>query len=505
MRQIVGILGTPVDVLNTEAVLARVEQFIRERRFHQIATANTDFLINALEDPELLHILRNADLVIPDGMPLLWASRLMRSPLPERVTGADLVPQLAALSAANGYRIFMLGARPQVAALARERLLAKHPGLQIVGCVSPPVAALVDMDHEGLLEQIRIARPDVLLVAFGNPKQEKWIHMNRQQLADVPVCIGVGGTFDFIAGQTARAPQWMQKSGLEWVHRLLQDPARLCRRYSRDLGHFSRHLLRQWLAMRGQVFTGGTEIQTAVVGDFTVISILGDLSGRTVPQVQAASEQALEAHTELIFDLQHVSAIDGEGLGMLINMPKRAASYHLRVRLACVPAFLARILKCSQLVDGPYHIAPTLARAFTSPGYRGLAWHVRCGADAALVEVRGDADTESVSRLENVCAKLLSGGRRVDLDLREVSYSGLALLGALCRLASARTGGPEVRLVVCDELRGLLRREKAESRFTVIGAPELPADAVEHPGGVLDRRDIYVPEALQRGPFAEKK
>src|SRR5438874_1510797 len=102
MRQTVGILGTPVDVLDMAAVLARLEQFIAERRFHQVATANTDFLINALEYPELRLILRTADLVIPDGMPLLWASQLMRSPLPERVTGADLVPQLAALAAVKG-------------------------------------------------------------------------------------------------------------------------------------------------------------------------------------------------------------------------------------------------------------------------------------------------------------------------------------------------------------------------------------------------------------------
>src|SRR3954447_23143394 len=106
MRQTVGILGTPVDNLDMSAVLGRIEQFISEHRFHQIATANTDFLINALEDPELRCILRTADLVIPDGMPLIWASRMMGSPLPERVTGADLVPRLASLAASRGYKIF---------------------------------------------------------------------------------------------------------------------------------------------------------------------------------------------------------------------------------------------------------------------------------------------------------------------------------------------------------------------------------------------------------------
>src|SRR5690348_6765724 len=108
MRQTVGILGTPVDNLGMSEVLARIEQFVSEHRFHQVATANTDFLINALEDPELRCILRTADLVIPDGMPLIWASRMMSSPLPERVTGADLVPKLARLAAAKGMKLFML-------------------------------------------------------------------------------------------------------------------------------------------------------------------------------------------------------------------------------------------------------------------------------------------------------------------------------------------------------------------------------------------------------------
>src|SRR5215475_10135001 len=111
MRQTVGILGTPIDILDTQEVLGRLEQFIQERRFHQVATANTDFLINAIEDPELRQILRNADLVMPDGMPVVWAARMMRSPLPERVTGADLVPALAARAAQQGYRLYMLGAR----------------------------------------------------------------------------------------------------------------------------------------------------------------------------------------------------------------------------------------------------------------------------------------------------------------------------------------------------------------------------------------------------------
>ena len=183
MRQTVGILGTPIDILNTEEALARMEQFIGERRFHQVATANADFLINALADPELRHILRNADLVVPDGMPVVWAARATRSRLPERVTGADIVPALARMAAKSGYRIFMLGAMPEVAQGAKEKLEAANPGLQIVGCISPKIPSISEMDSESILQEIDRVKPDILLVAFGNPKQEKWIYLHRDRSA----------------------------------------------------------------------------------------------------------------------------------------------------------------------------------------------------------------------------------------------------------------------------------------------------------------------------------
>src|SRR5262249_32677262 len=153
--------------------------------------------------------------------------------LRERVAGSDLVPKLAGIAARQGYRVFMLGGREDVAKKAKEQLEQDHPGLQIVGCVSPPIASIVEMDNEAIIGQIEAAKPDILLVAFGNPKQKKWIHMHRNRLA-VPVCVGVGATFDFIAGEFTRAPVWVQRTGMEWFHRLCQDPGRLTKRYAMD-------------------------------------------------------------------------------------------------------------------------------------------------------------------------------------------------------------------------------------------------------------------------------
>ncbi|HEV2472115.1 MAG TPA: WecB/TagA/CpsF family glycosyltransferase, partial [Chthonomonadales bacterium] len=175
MRQTVGILGTAVDVMNADQVLARLEQFVDQGRFHQVATANSDFLINARHDPELQHILDTADLVIADGMPVVWAARIFRNPLPERVTGADIVPRLAALAERRRFGMYLLGGKPEVTAGAAGALAQAYPALRIVGHSSPPNATLLEMDSEPILQDIERTKPDILLVALGNPKQEKWI------------------------------------------------------------------------------------------------------------------------------------------------------------------------------------------------------------------------------------------------------------------------------------------------------------------------------------------
>jgi len=229
MRNVQVIAGVPIDDLTMEQALDRIASYIASGRPHQIATVNADFCVKAWDDPELRHILRSADMLTPDGMPLVWGARLLGVPLEGRVTGADLVPAMAQRGAEEGWRFYFLGAGPGIAARAAEALRQRHPGLQVVGVYSPPLSSVVEMDEQ-IVARIRDLRPDVLLVAFGNPKQEKWIHMHARELG-VPVSIGIGGTFDLIAGATRRAPAWMQRAGLEWLYRLLQEPRRLWRRY----------------------------------------------------------------------------------------------------------------------------------------------------------------------------------------------------------------------------------------------------------------------------------
>jgi exopolysaccharide biosynthesis WecB/TagA/CpsF family protein/anti-anti-sigma factor len=480
MRKTVGILGTPIDILDTAAVLERLEQFIHERRFHQVATANTDFLVNALTDPELRHILRNADLVVPDGMPVVWAARLTHSYLPERVTGADIVPALARVAAEKGYRIFMLGGRPDIAQRARVRLETDYPDIQIVGCISPDIKSLVEANCDDLLEAIQCAQPDVLLVAFGNPKQEKWIHLYRDQLQHVPVCIGVGGTFDFLAGETPRAPAWMQRRGLEWAFRLMHEPRRLWKRYVRDMVHFARFIFRQWWALRRTRFATESDFHEVPINDCMVVSLIGDFGARLMDRFQATADKAFNAQKHLVLDFHNVTSFDGEGLGTLLNLPKRAAFQECEVRLVNLPPTIDKALRRSQMQDGRYKIMPTLAQAIGNAACHGLHWHLHIGAQAAAISVDGAAERASTRQLEQVCANLLQAGHRLDLDLRAVTYADTYLAKALYRLVCIASSEQDrrFRLIIGETLRRVLTQSCVLEKFTLRDAPEIPEDAV---------------------------
>jgi N-acetylglucosaminyldiphosphoundecaprenol N-acetyl-beta-D-mannosaminyltransferase len=452
-----------------QETLERLEQFIEQRRFHQVATANTDFLINALDDKELRYVLREADLVVPDGMPLVWGAQLMGTHLPERVTGADLVPALAKLAAEKGYRIFMLGARPEVALRAKERLEEDYKGIQIVGCLSPDARPILEMDNDCILAAIQQAKPDILFVAFGNPKQEKWIHLFRDQLREVPICIRVGGTFDFLAGQTVRAPLWMQKAGLEWLFRLLQEPKRLWKRYYRDITQFSRYLFRQWRALSWGRGTGQGEVYFAEVGDSTVISVLGDFSGALIPRFREITEQAINSHRHLLLDFQQVSRLDVQALGALLNLPKRASFRDCDVRLVAAPPQVLRALTRSQIEDGHYQLAPSMAQAFTNVRIAGLVWTLEETPTELRLLISGATERNGVKRLEGLCENHLRAGKTVVLDMSNVSYVDSLLLTALKRLSQISEG--KCQIVPGQALLERLQREKLHEPLPLASAP----------------------------------
>lgn len=218
----VEILGVRVDNAGYDDLLTVVDSWIASGEPHQIITLNPEMLVAAYRDPAFRQVLNQADLNVADGVGLTLAARLLGHPLSGRVTGSDGIYVLAAHCAKRGYRPYFLGARPGVAEVVAERLTAANPGLEVAGSYAGSPSA---EDEEAVTARIRDTAPDLLLVAYGVPAEELWIARNRERLA-VPAMLGVGGAFDFVAGVAQRAPLWMRRLGLEWLHRLAREPWR---------------------------------------------------------------------------------------------------------------------------------------------------------------------------------------------------------------------------------------------------------------------------------------
>ena len=225
----VYVLGVRVDQLTQQQALDRIEQMVARRRAsgnllpcQQVVTLNTEFVMEARHNIAFRKAINAAALVVPDGIGVVWATRYVGRPAPERVTGTDTLVALAQRCAASGFLLYLLGAAPGVAEKAAARLQALVPGLQIAGTYAGSPAPA---EEAAVIERIRAAQADVLSVAYGAPAQELWIHRNLPRLP-VAVSIGVGGAFDFLSGRQRRAPRAMQVIGLEWLYRLYREPWR---------------------------------------------------------------------------------------------------------------------------------------------------------------------------------------------------------------------------------------------------------------------------------------
>lgn len=216
------LLGVRVDDVTWSETLDWVARFVEQDSPHLIVTLNPEILMKARAEPDFRAIVDGAALVLPDGIGLLWAARILGQRLRERVTGSGLVPRLSTLAAERGWRVFFLGAAPGVAEEAAARLEAANPGLMVAGTYAGSPDPAKD---DTLVAQVKAAAPQVLFVAYGAPRQERWIARNTERLG-VPVMVGVGGALDFVAGVAQRAPVWVRRLGLEWLHRLLREPWR---------------------------------------------------------------------------------------------------------------------------------------------------------------------------------------------------------------------------------------------------------------------------------------
>ena len=241
------VLGCSIDRLDMRQTLARVEQLIADRGFAQHVAINAAKLVAMRDDPELQAIIGRCELVSADGQSVVWASRLLGDPLPERVPGVDLMRELLALAEGRGYRVFILGAKQEVLDKAAAVIAAEHPELVLAGMRD---GYFSDAEDATVAEQVRAARPDILFVAISSPKKEYWLGQHGRSIG-VPFVMGVGGSVDVLAGVTRRAPEAWQRLGMEWLYRLLQEPGRMWRRYLVTNTRFLRMLATEVATTRG--------------------------------------------------------------------------------------------------------------------------------------------------------------------------------------------------------------------------------------------------------------
>jgi N-acetylglucosaminyldiphosphoundecaprenol N-acetyl-beta-D-mannosaminyltransferase len=330
----VAVMGLPINSLTVDEAVGTLERLILSGGTHQVCTLNVDIWLNALADAHLHRIVAGSSLVLPDGMPLVWASGLLGCPLAERVTGVDLVPRLAELSARKGYKIFLLGAKPGVADRVSGLLERNYPGVRIVGTFAPAEENLIRMDHTEILRQIHAVSPDILLVAFGNPKQEKWIWMHRKRLG-VPLAMGVGGSFDILVGDMRRAPRWIQKCGLEWAMRFLQEPVRLGPRYLRDFSGLARRLPMALLAAWCQrPYLGQSRVTKAPTPQVMHVNVHGRLGAEIATAVQDATTASIVNGLVMVVHLHSVKQVTAAGLGVLLGARRQLLEAGLSLSLA---------------------------------------------------------------------------------------------------------------------------------------------------------------------------
>lgn len=224
-------LNTEVDNLSMDEALKRIDKLVIERKPSYVVTPNVDHIVKLDSDKKFREVYEDADLILTDGMPLIWISKLKGTPIKEKVSGSDLFPKVCELSARNGYRVFLLGAAEGIAEKAAKNLQNKYKGLRIVGTYSPKYGFEKDKKEiDKISSIIKLAKPDILAVGLGAPKQEKFIHEFKDKL-EVPVSLAIGASIDFEAGNVERAPKWMQNNGLEWMYRLYKEPKRMYKRY----------------------------------------------------------------------------------------------------------------------------------------------------------------------------------------------------------------------------------------------------------------------------------
>lgn len=462
-NETVLILGIPIDNLTMEETIERIDAMAMAHRNdgqpRLVATVNVDFLVNTLSwfsqeprHPELLSILQHADLVTADGMPLVWASRILGNPLKERVTGADLVPRLAATAADKKRSLYFLGGQGEVGKRAAETLKKRFPGMIIAGVDAPFIhisgeaLSQTEAEDNEIVQRINKTHPDILLIAFGNPKQEAWFHRNQFRLK-AGVTIGIGGTFDFITGKVSRAPVWIQRAGFEWIYRLLQDPKRLGKRYIIGFFKFTVMILpliihTRWTQFRMTKAPPNPFRDTAqkkIDGrckPLSIISLPEALDAAVVKDLKPQEAGWITHDKGVILDFTHVHFMDSSGLGFLLGLWKKGTTYGGGFHMVGIQPPVLRILTlnrvASLLAD---HMTPTLEEVITDlndpPMNHSFFYTIKNEGRALIIQLFGALDAGQMQAFDTPALLQEISGKNLIMDLSHLHFvdsTGLILL-----------------------------------------------------------------------------
>jgi N-acetylglucosaminyldiphosphoundecaprenol N-acetyl-beta-D-mannosaminyltransferase len=247
----IKILNTKIYVSNICGAIEEIKRAIDNKRKMYVCCAPVSTVMQAKKDHEYQKALDRADMVLPDGMPLVWILKLNGAINVGRVCGIDLMEQICYHPYLRGLKLFFFGTTEQTLNSLKKRLLAFNPSVKIVGMIAPPFREKAIVESQEVIDKINLTKPDILFVGLGSPKQDFWMELHRSHL-DVPVMIGVGAAFDFLAGIKPRAPKWIQNNGLEWLFRLCCEPKRLCKRYIILNSQFCYEIFFHYLLMKGR-------------------------------------------------------------------------------------------------------------------------------------------------------------------------------------------------------------------------------------------------------------
>lgn len=245
------IFNIKIDNISMKECISKLDNLINDGKYHYVVTPNVDHIVKLQNDDYFLEVYKKADIVVADGMPIIWYSKLIKRPIIEKISGSDLFPKVCELCSNKGYTIFLLGAADGIAEIAKKKLENKYKGLRIIGTYSPKYGFEDDINEiKNIINIINKNKPDILAVGLGAPKQEKFIYKYREELK-VPVSLAIGATIDFEAGNIKRAPRWMQKIGMEWFYRLIKEPKRMYKRYIIEDRKFFKIAFKDYIRQKG--------------------------------------------------------------------------------------------------------------------------------------------------------------------------------------------------------------------------------------------------------------